>query len=280
MAYSEGFLQTNGIKLHYLDWGGDAPAVLFLHPTGFHAHVWEPFAEHLSRRFRCLSLDTRGHGDSDKPGIYGWTDFADDLEGALDALGLSGVTGVGHSAGGTSITIVSSRRPELFSRAVLIDPILFFGPGALPEQPDSPMQAAARRRRAEWPSREAAIENYASKPPFDGWDRRLLELYVRHGVYDQPDGTVVLKCSGEDEAIMYGWGPRPLHSEEFLRKVNCPALLISGEQSVAFPPAKAKQAAAMIPNCQLLTMPGTTHFVPFERPAEVQAAIDRFLDVS
>jgi pimeloyl-ACP methyl ester carboxylesterase len=141
------------------------------------------------------------------------------------------------------------------------------------------MQNAARRRRTEWPSREAAIENYGSKPPFNSWRRDLLELYVRHGVYDRSDGTVTLKCSGEDEAKMYAWGPRPLHSDEFLPGVQCPVLLISGEQSVAFPPAKARQAASMIPDCTLLTIPGTTHFLPFERPDAVRAAIGHFLGV-
>ena len=279
MAFTDGFVKANGVKLHYLDWGGDGPVVLFLHPTGFHAHIWEPLAEHLSRWFRCLAIDTRGHGDSDKPGVYGWPDYANDLEGALDVLGVSGVVGVGHSAGATSITIVAERRPELFSRAVLIDPILFFGPDTLPHQPDSRMQNAARRRRMGWPSREAAIENYGSKPPFNGWRPDLLELYVRNGVYDRPDGTVVLKCSGEDEAKMYAWGPRPLHSDEYLPRVQCPVLLISGEHSLAFPPEKARQAAAMIPDCPLLTIPDTTHFVPFERPDAVQAAICDFLGV-
>ncbi|MCP6769625.1 alpha/beta hydrolase, partial [Klebsiella pneumoniae] len=81
---------------------------------------------YLSSRFHCLAYDTRGHGDSDKPAVYGWPDFADDLEALMDALGLRGALGVEHSAGATSITIVGARRPELFARAALLDPILFF----------------------------------------------------------------------------------------------------------------------------------------------------------
>ncbi|MHB8577177.1 MAG: alpha/beta fold hydrolase, partial [Dehalococcoidia bacterium] len=273
---------ANGVRLHYLDWGGDRPPLLFLHPTGFHAHVWEPYAEHLAARFRCLALDTRGHGDSDKPGVYGWTDFADDLEAALDHLGLASVVGIGHSAGATSIAVVAARRPDLFARVVLLDPILFLGEPTPSNRTDNALFAAARRRRMRFASREAMLENYAAKPPFAAWDRRLLELYVNHGVRDLPDGDVdgvdrvELKCSGEDEAEMYRWGPRPLPSEEFLPRVACPALLISGEFSNALPPSRAAQAAALMPNCQALTLP-TSHFVPFERPAETMAAIDRFL---
>jgi len=76
---------------------------------------------------------------------------------------------------------------------------------------------------------------------------------------------------------MYAWGPYPLNSADYLPRIACPVLLVSGEQSNAFPAQRARRAAELIPNCTLVTLPGT-HFVPYERPDEVQAAIDRFLD--
>ncbi len=279
-TYTEHDVQANGIRLHYLDWGGDGPPLLFLHPTGFHAHIWEPYAERFARRYRCLALDTRGHGDSDKPGSYGWTDFADDLQAFLERLGLSGVTGVGHSAGGTAIAVVASRAPAAFARIALLDPILFFGPPRQPAAVDSPMLAGARRRRMDWPSREAALANYAAKPPFNTWDRRFLELYVRFGVRDNADGTVTLKCSGDDEAEMYRWGPRPLRAEEFLPAIRCPVLLVGGARSDAFSPETAQQALQAIPHAELVTVDGVGHFAPFERPDEAIAAVERFLESS
>src|SRR5437016_442316 len=91
MVWIDAYETVNGVRLHYLDWGGNGPVMLFVHPTGFHAHVWDLYVERFRDRFHCISLDTRGHGDSDKPGVYGWTDFADDLEAFLSTLGLANV---------------------------------------------------------------------------------------------------------------------------------------------------------------------------------------------
>lgn len=276
-TYTEHELQANGIRLHYLDWGGAGPPLLFMHPTGFHAHIWEPYVERFAGRYRCLALDTRGHGDSDKPGSYGWTDFADDLEAFLDRLGLSAITGVGHSAGGTAIAVVAARAQAAFARIALLDPILFFGPPRQVPTSDTTRLSGAARRRMDFPSREAALFNYASKPPFNTWDRRFLELYVRYGVRDNADGTVTLKCSGADEAEMYRWGPRPLRAEEFLPAIGCPVLLVGGTRSDAFSPETAQKALQALPHAGLVAIEGAGHFAPFERPDEALTAVDRFL---
>ena len=86
-AYEDRFFTTPaGLRLHYLDWGGDGPPMLFIHPTGFHAHVWDSYAAHFRDRFRCLAVDTRGHGDSDRPGVYSWDAMAGDVEALADAI--------------------------------------------------------------------------------------------------------------------------------------------------------------------------------------------------
>ncbi len=278
LSFRDGYVTANGIRLHYVDWGGDGPPALLLHPTGFHAHVWTPYVRHLRPRFHCYGLDARGHGDSDKPGSYGWPDFQADLLGFMHALGLRGVLGIGHSAGGTMISLAAAEEPELVERAVLLDPILFFEDTPQPAPSDNGLAVGARKRRMNWPSREAILQSYGSRPPFNAWQREFLEDYVKWGVRDEPDGSVTLKCSGEDEAEMYRWGPRRLPSELVLPRVRCPVLLVAGAQSEAFPPAKAQRAAELLPDVEPLSVPDTGHFVPFERPAVVLEAIDRFID--
>ncbi|HZQ38251.1 MAG TPA: alpha/beta hydrolase [Dehalococcoidia bacterium] len=277
-AFNDGFVTANGIRLHYVDWGGDGPPALLLHPTSFHAHVWTPYVRRLQPRFHCYGLDSRGHGDSDKPGSYGWPDFQADLTAFMHALGLRGVLGIGHSAGGTMISLAAAEEPDLVAAAVLLDPILFLEEVPRPAtSSDSGLGAGARKRRMNWPSREAILQSYRSRPPFDAWDREFLEDYVNFGVRDEPDGTVTLKCKGEDEAEMYRWGPRRLPSEQVLPRMHCPVLLVTGAQSDSLPPAKAQRAAELLANGELLTLPDSGHFVPFERPAVVMQAIDRFV---
>ncbi len=277
-AFRDGFVTVNGVRLHYVDWGGDGPSALLLHPTGFHAHIWEPYVRRLQPRFHCYAFDARGHGDSDKPGAYGWPDFQSDLIGFMHELGLRAVLGIGHSAGGTMISLAAADEPELIDRAVLIDPILFFEDTPQPSAGDNGLAVGARKRRMNWPTRAAILESYGSRPPFSAWQREFLDDYVNFGVRDEPDDTVTLKCSGEDEAEMYRWGPRRLPSELVLPRVRCPVLLVAGAKSDAFPAEKAERAASLLPNNERLTVPGTGHFAPFEQPAMVMDAIDRFID--
>ena len=101
-------VNVNGLKLNYLDRGQGAPIVLShgFQNSGF---AFTPILDRLAERFRVLALDKRGHGDSDKPpGPYRIQNFADDLLGFLDALGLEKVDFLGHSIGG---------RTEPFSRS-------------------------------------------------------------------------------------------------------------------------------------------------------------------
>jgi pimeloyl-ACP methyl ester carboxylesterase len=137
---------VNGLRLHYSDFGGEGPTAVLHHATGFHAWVWTPIAEALTRRCRVLAFDARGHGDSDKPaGGYEWKQFVGDLTGFIETLDLGRVLGVGHSLGATTIAGVAAERPELFSAAVLLDPVLYpRGVRRLADE-NNPMAAIARR---------------------------------------------------------------------------------------------------------------------------------------
>lgn len=65
--WTSPFIQANGIRHHYLEWGSPSnPPLLMLHATGLCAWLWKPIARELSRRYRVLAFDQRGHGDTDK----------------------------------------------------------------------------------------------------------------------------------------------------------------------------------------------------------------------
>jgi pimeloyl-ACP methyl ester carboxylesterase len=85
-----GDLTVNGVRLHYLDWGGDGPPIVILHATGFLGRIYRPIAEVLRSAGHVFSYDQRGHGDSEHPALdaIGWDHTAGDLEGFLTAMGL------------------------------------------------------------------------------------------------------------------------------------------------------------------------------------------------
>src|SRR5919205_3334489 len=61
------FVNVNGIRLHYLDWGGNGPVLLFLAGMGCSAYIFKQLAPRFADKFHVLALDRRGHGDSDYP---------------------------------------------------------------------------------------------------------------------------------------------------------------------------------------------------------------------
>ena len=82
MAQAEGTsrrLDIDGLRLHYLDWGGDGPPLVMLHGLTGHAHTWDHTAAALGDRYRVLALDQRGHGDSGWAPPYGDGRMAEDL---------------------------------------------------------------------------------------------------------------------------------------------------------------------------------------------------------
>ncbi len=274
-------ITVNGVALAVTDHGssGDAQRTLVLaHATGFCGAVWQPLIPELRRRFRVVTYDQRGHGDSDKPeGPYPWRHFIEDLAGLLDALGARDVYAVGHSKGGAAVAGVAARFPGRIARAVLLDPVL------VPRLPDeaaepgpNPLAVGARRRRMVWDSREQMLASFAARPPFSTWRRDFLEAYVAEGTFVRDDGRIELKCPGEIEAQVYEGGARSA-SLEYLPQVEVPTLLVAGGASKTLPPELAQHAASLLPNGRLEVLPGVEHFVPMEAPDAVARLLRDFL---
>src|SRR5260221_2207101 len=126
------FVDVNGIRLHTLDWGGDGAPIVILHATGFLGRIYRPLAERLRAIGHVYSYDQRGHGDSaNAPDEhYDWNATMKDLEGFISAMGWQSVRAIGHSAGATAIGALAAERPDLISRAVLVEPVIFESPTA------------------------------------------------------------------------------------------------------------------------------------------------------
>ena len=279
MIPSEGFIETDEVRLHYLEWGGDGPPAVLLHATGFLARLWQPIAEALSGRFHVYAYDARGHGDSDKPaGGYGWAGIAADLRGFLDVLGLRRVMAVGHSSGGAGTAHLAATHPEYVSAAVLIEPTVF------PPTADSggaerrrELSAGAARRRMVWPSPEELIRTYRARPTFANWREDVLRLYAEHGTFQREDGQFELKCPGRIEAKLYR-NSLSRNTWDLLPDLRSPTLVLRGEHTDHLLATVAERVAGHIPGAHLITIAGAGHFAPMERPESVSAEITAFLD--
>lgn len=251
--------------------GRGASDVLFVHATGFCKEVWNPVIDRLvSEAFSWLSMDQRGHGDSD-PGTppNDWDLLAQDVIGVLgDRVD---VIGVGHSSGGGVIARAESFRPGSFSHLVLIEPIIFPPPF---QRMDGPMSEGTRRRRRTFPSRDDAFERFASGP-FGSWAPAALTAYIDHG-FRMSNGGWELKCDPEVEADFYAEG---LNHDTWDRveTMDVPVTLVAGEHSNTHPRPYLDALASQFRDVDVAVVPGAGHLVPMEDPGSIARIVERVM---
>jgi pimeloyl-ACP methyl ester carboxylesterase len=208
---------------------------------------------------------------------FDWAGFATDVLTAVDVLELERPVGIGHSCGGAALLLAEEARPGTFSALYCFEPVVSASDGSPTPELLSSLARAARQRREVFGSRDEAYDNYASKPPLSVLDPRALAAYVEWGVEDLPDGTVRLRCRGENEALIY---ERSFSHPAFanLTEVRCPTVIACGSDSDSFSTAALAPVAARIPGGRLEVLPGLGHFGPLEQPATVSASVIRAID--
>jgi len=264
---------TDGVQIALHDLGGAGPPLVFVHATGFHAWCYRRIAERLHDIRRCYGVDLRGHGDSTTPSNdrFEWEAMAEDLGAAIEHLHPDGpIDFAGHSMGGATIVRTELRQPGTIRRAWLFEPIIFPN---VPDRPPSPLVDLALKRRATFESHEAAIERYASRPPFDAIDREVLEDYVRHGFEPIREG-VTLKCAPTSEAATFINADPTLFDR--VHAITTPIEIV-GSTDGDVPALFAPRAAAEIPSATYSCWDGGTHFGPFADPARAAEEIRAFI---
>jgi pimeloyl-ACP methyl ester carboxylesterase len=264
---------VDGVEVAAHELGGDGPPLLIAHATGFLGTVYEPLAAGLRERFRVVALDFRGHGWSSRPdnGDFGWDRLTLDLLAVAERLGEPPITGFGHSLGGGTLLLAEHERPGTFRSLVLFEPIVFADDLAF-EGPN-PMSAPARSRRPTFPSREAALARYASRPPLNEMRPDVLEIYVRDGFVDQPDGSVRLACAPDDEAATFD-GSLTVRLSRVGDVTSAVTVLVGAEQEDAPSPARhGPTIVAALRNAELQSHPEVGHLAPFENPDAVAAMV-------
>lgn len=120
--YKSDFVTANGIKLHYLDWGGKGETVLFISGVGDGARYFDEMARQLTDKFRVLALTRRGYGKSDKPETgYDVATLTEDLRKFLDVMKVDKVHLIAHSAGGNELIQFASSYPNRTIKLVFLD---------------------------------------------------------------------------------------------------------------------------------------------------------------
>ncbi len=285
-----------GARIALARWGdadSGKPPALLVHGTGFVAEVWDEVARELASKYTVYGHDRRGHGASHKPALeqYHFLDFASDICTVVEALDLTDIFGVGHSAGATELLLAAKLKPRRFQRLFVMEPTIM-DPRAMQtmtselSEQETAFAKGVMRRQAEFESAAAAFTRFRAAPVFADWSEASLWAYVQHGFEPQPDGRVRLLCTPEIEAAML----RPIFEAmaqiytgdergnpfAWLSEIECPVRIATTEKSWSIYKEMADRAVAMIPNVSGWTFDGVGHCVAQEAPGKVLEALGAF----
>ena len=119
--HKSAFADVNGIKINYLDWGGDGSPLVMIHGIGDDPHVFDDLAMLLRDQFHIVAYARRGHGLSDSNPPYDGNTLVEDLRQLLDKLGIQRTRLIGWSMGGDEITAFAGRYPERVEKLVYLE---------------------------------------------------------------------------------------------------------------------------------------------------------------
>ena len=199
-------MNVNGVRLHYLDWGGNGTVLLFLAGMGCNAHIFDQFAPRFMDHFHVLALTRRGHGESDHPNTgYDIDTLTEDIRCFLDTLKIDQVIFAGHSLAGVELSHFAAIYPERVLSLVYLDAAYYH---------DTQEFKAVREKH---PSREIEVpgqnDDYYSVQDYFAYIKRadpsmadiwgsVMEEQGLHEITIQPDGKVVDRMSSTIESAL------------------------------------------------------------------------------
>jgi len=274
-------------EVSYLEGAAEAPLLHFAHATGFNGETYRGLLTPLQGRFRVAAADLRGHGFTTLPATPGpladWFTFGNDLAAILDNLKAGPAVLAGHSMGAITSLMVAAARPDLVRGLVLVEPVLvprfsrqiaqlmkLFG--RTPPM-NSNLAVLAAKRRAIFPSFEMALSAYRGRGAFKTWSDETLADYLRGGLVPTGNGTEMrLACEPAWESSVFQHAPPGI--ARLAARVRCPLTLLYAGDGTARE-REVRLVARLHGDARTIQVPGTTHFLPMERPDVVQDEIAR-----
>lgn len=273
-----------GGDVSYLDWPADAPLLLFSHATGFNAETYRGLLTPLQGRFHVAAADLRGHGFTTLPAVPGpladWRNIAADLARILDGLAKGPAVLAGHSMGAITSLMVAAAHPDKVRGLVLVEPVLvprfsrhLAQARRLLRRPMPPNLAdMAAKRRSIFPSFEMALSAYRGRGAFKTWPDATLADYLHGGLTQTGNGTEMeLACTPAWESSVFQHAPPG--GAQLAAKVRCPLTLVYAETSNTTRAPEVAIIRKLHRHARIVQVPGTTHFLPMERPDVVRDAL-------
>ena len=274
------------LTVHYLEWaaddGGSGLPIVALHGLASTAHWYERLAARLSRHYRILAPDQRGHGQTTQAAAgYDWQTLAADVAGFMDAVGLESAAVLGHSWGGNVAINVAARFPERVSKLAMIDGGFLDG-HLLPNATWEVFRARYAPRNVSG-TRAQFLEQQRNQLA-DCWAADL-ERIVQTMVYEDSDGQMHdhLRPANHAQVMAAMWQEPPSVT---LPQIVCPTLIVptgprperAGTEFAHTKERMVAAAAQAVPNNRVHWIPDTIHDIGYHKPDELAGVIREFLE--
>lgn len=255
------YFDNDECQLHYEEYGSGQPLIL-VHGLGSSTLDWEYQVPQLSKHYRVISLDVRGHGRSDKPREkYSIQGFAEDVVALIEHLKLPRVHLVGISMGGMIGFQLGVDHPHLLKSLTIVNS----SPEVKVKRPKDVLMLAQRWTLSRLLSLET-IGKSLGKLLFPKPEQVELRLKIERR-WPMNDKRAYLASL---DAII-GWGVR-----ERLARITCPTLVVTADHD--YTPVAAKQAYVNeLPDARLLVVEDSRHASPMDQPTFFNTQLLAFL---
>jgi 3-oxoadipate enol-lactonase len=252
------------VEVSYTEDGpADAPVVVLSNSLGATRGMWDPQVPALAERYRVVTYDTRGHGESPAPaGPYSLDDLVDDVVALLDRLGARRAHVAGLSLGGMTALRLAAREPGRVGQLAIL------ASSARPDPQGFLDRAVAARSGGTAPLAPTVVQRWLTP----GYAAAHPELVARlEAMIVAADDEGYALCCEVVAAV---------DLREDLARITAPTLVVSGAEDPALPPPHQQLIADGIAGASLVSVSPGAHLPNLEQPLEVTGALLGHLDAA
>lgn len=263
--------------------------VVFIHANGFPPASYDNILENLKNNYEVDNFLLRPLWKeiSDYRNLKSWEIFCEDFEKFLNNSKTKKNIGIGHSIGGNIILHTAIKKPDFFSKIILLDPTLF--PPKIIfvwkllnmfnlQDKFLNLSKSAKNKKMHYKSYNELYNNYRKKEIFKLINDENLKLYIDSIIKINEDKSIDITYSNHWERTIYNKGLlKDNYIWENINNLQIPCLIIRAHKSTALPLSSIKKIKKKNKFIKIETMTNVTHLFPFEQPEIVTKKINNFI---